>query len=64
MNVSGLSQAIIYSILQSWGPEGLQIQLEAVQQEYTKRRDALHEYAKKYIGEYADWYLPSAGKPL
>jgi kynurenine/2-aminoadipate aminotransferase len=49
LHVSGISQAILYTLLDSWGKSGFEEHLLLVQQEYTKRRDTLVTFAEKYL---------------
>lgn len=49
LHVSGISQAILYTLLQDWGKSGFEDHILQVQKEYTKRRDTLISYADKYL---------------
>jgi len=61
LHSSGLSQAILVEILNSWGKEGFDHQLEAIRHEYTKRRDVIIEACEKYLVGLAEWEVPTAG---
>eukprot|EP01116_Phalansterium_solitarium_P024760 TRINITY_DN915_c2_g1_i2.p1 TRINITY_DN915_c2_g1~~TRINITY_DN915_c2_g1_i2.p1 ORF type:complete len:429 (+),score=144.14 TRINITY_DN915_c2_g1_i2:457-1743(+) len=61
LHPSGVSQAILYTILSSWGADGWEKQLLAIQETYTKRRDALIRSAERHLQGLAEWHTPSAG---
>ena len=59
--LSGVSQTIVHSMLEGWGPTGLDTHLRRLQWMYTVRRNRLHTAASKHLNGLATWTLPSAG---
>lgn len=49
-------------MLKAWGKEGWDKQMQAVQKEYTRRRDVLVKAAEKHLKGLAEWSIPNAGK--
>ncbi|PWN42783.1 PLP-dependent transferase [Ceraceosorus guamensis] len=64
---SGLAQAVIYRLLQHWGPEGLLRHVDSVASFYEARRDAFERHAQNILGTaggkvaVAEWVTPVAG---
>jgi len=61
LHTSGLSQAILFTILSTWGKEGWEKQIRAIQDTYAKRRDTMIRAAEAHLVGLAEWFLPSAG---
>jgi len=61
LHTSGLSQMVLFSIVNKWGKDGWDKQIKAVEKTYTERRDALISYAEKYLKGLAEWHIPAAG---
>ena len=57
----GLSQAVVSSMLQAWGPTGLDKHLHNIQRTYCYRCGVLVYAANKYLTGLAEWHVPSAG---
>ena len=62
LHTSGLSQIVLYSVLNKWGKEGWEKQMDEVQKLYTERRDLLLGFAEKHLKGLAEWHVPSAGE--
>jgi len=61
LHACGVSQALMVSILDSWGVEGFQNHVEGIRQFYKERRDICHRLATKHLSDLAEWTVPSAG---
>eukprot|EP00035_Acanthoeca_spectabilis_P039389 m.61726 g.61726 ORF g.61726 m.61726 type:complete len:507 (+) comp9576_c0_seq1:1383-2903(+) len=59
--LSGVSQTVLLTLLQGWGPEGFDAHLRRIQHLYRTRRDRLHAAASAALTGLADWVLPDAG---
>lgn len=59
--LSGVSQTVLLTLLQGWGPEGFDTHLRRIQHLYRTRRDRLHAAASAALTGLADWVLPDAG---
>ncbi|KAJ3274095.1 hypothetical protein HDV01_003588 [Terramyces sp. JEL0728] len=58
---SGLSQQIIYSILNSWGIDGFVQHTRQITEYYKQRRDIFQKALQKHLAGLATWNLPDAG---
>jgi kynurenine/2-aminoadipate aminotransferase len=63
MQVSGIAQATLMSILRKWGDEGWERQVSRVQDHYGSQRDIALDAADRYLRQpgLADFWVPSAG---
>jgi len=61
LQVSSLTQAIIHTLLTSWGYDGFKRHTERVSELYRARRDIFENAMKKHLGDLADWITPEAG---
>ena len=59
---SGVSQALLLKLLQSWSKEGFEAHLALVRKEYRRRRDLAAQAAKEaFVGKKVDFHIPRAG---
>ncbi|EPY52287.1 aromatic aminotransferase [Schizosaccharomyces cryophilus OY26] len=59
---SGISQVALYAILNHWKQEGFFLWLQELQRTYTTRRNALLQYADKYLpNSICSYQIPNAG---
>ncbi|KIJ51492.1 hypothetical protein M422DRAFT_224146 [Sphaerobolus stellatus SS14] len=61
LQVSSLTQIIVYNLLASWGYEGFKKHTEQVSEIYLARRDAFETAMKKHLTGLAEWVAPEAG---
>jgi len=61
LHTSGISQAIVISLLKHWGTEGFDNQVKKVQQYYTDKRDMFLSSANKYLKGLCEWDIPTGG---
>ena len=54
-HVSGVSQAMIVSMLRTWGWEGWEKHLKRIEEGYKKRRDAFISACEKHLTGLATW---------
>jgi hypothetical protein len=59
--LSGVSQTVVHTMLDGWGPEGFDMHLQRLQWMYTGRRNRLHTAATRHLTGLAEWTLPTAG---
>ncbi|RKP14159.1 pyridoxal phosphate-dependent transferase [Piptocephalis cylindrospora] len=58
---SGFSEAVVESLMRSWGPEGWDTHLRGVRETYRRRRDALLKACQRELTGLAEWSAPVAG---
>uniref|UniRef100_A0A6B2LNC4 Aminotransferase class I/classII domain-containing protein n=1 Tax=Arcella intermedia TaxID=1963864 RepID=A0A6B2LNC4_9EUKA len=61
MHTSGVSQAIVLTLLQHWGPEGLDKHIQKVQDFYISKRNFFDTFANLHLKDLCSWTTPSAG---
>lgn len=63
MQVSGIAQAVMCTILREWGDGGWRAQINRVVDHYAEQRDFALDAAEEYLREpeLADFWVPSAG---
>ncbi|KAI9230104.1 MAG: aromatic amino acid aminotransferase C56E4.03 [Piptocephalis tieghemiana] len=58
---SGFTEAIVESLMRSWGPTGWDEHLQGVRDTYRRRRDALLRVCERELKGLAEWTVPVAG---
>jgi len=61
LHTSGVSQAILFALLEHWGSDGLLQHIRFVQNAYRQKRDLFFGILEKHLKEEATWFKPSAG---
>ena len=61
LHTSGISQALLVSVLDSWGPKGWDRHVANVQGVYARRRDWMLGFCDRHLQGKATWTAPSAG---
>eukprot|EP01100_Stratorugosa_tubuloviscum_P003745 TRINITY_DN1902_c0_g1_i1.p1 TRINITY_DN1902_c0_g1~~TRINITY_DN1902_c0_g1_i1.p1 ORF type:complete len:450 (-),score=189.85 TRINITY_DN1902_c0_g1_i1:54-1403(-) len=61
LHTSGLTQAVILSLLKHWGRSGWENHIEQVQKFYKMKRDELLGAANEHLTGLAEWDIPTAG---
>jgi len=61
LQVSSLTQAITFTLLDSWGYDGFMKHTETVANFYRKKRDVFESAMKKHLSGLAEWNTPEAG---
>lgn len=56
-----LSQVVIASLLQQWGPQGFEQHVKDMQLGYARRAHTLHTAAEQHLAGLAEWQEPQAG---
>jgi kynurenine/2-aminoadipate aminotransferase len=62
LHASGLSQALLLTLVDHWGAERLHSHLDEVAKVYRKRRDLCLRLSEKYLTGLAEWRTPEAGR--
>ena len=62
-SISGVTQAVLFAVLQRWGDDGFAEHVKGLQATYTHRRDALMKAMDRHLGStgLASWAVPAAG---
>jgi kynurenine/2-aminoadipate aminotransferase len=58
---SGVSQAMLQKVLDTWGMDGFQAHCQEVAEFYTQRRNAMVQAAERHLVGLAQWSIPDAG---
>lgn len=61
LHACGISQAITCEILNQWGEEGFNNHVQQVRDFYKNKRDICNNLASKYLKDFVDWTVPTAG---
>ncbi len=61
LHTSGISQALLVSVLDSWGRKGWEQHVANVQGVYARRRDWMLGFCERHLQGKATWTAPSAG---
>lgn len=61
LHASGLSQALVALVLQTWGPEGWSSHVARVARYYAAQGQAASQAAQEHLGGWAEWRTPEAG---
>lgn len=61
LQVSSLTQAIVHSLLSSWGYDNFKKHTEGVSALYLRKRDIFEAAMKKHLKGLAEWVTPEAG---
>lgn len=61
LHSSGLSQALVAKILQSWGPPAFDAHIASVRSFYSQRAQAFEQAAQRHLSGLAEWSTPTAG---
>ncbi|KNC78098.1 hypothetical protein SARC_09449 [Sphaeroforma arctica JP610] len=61
LHTCGVSQGLVYALLNKWGPDGFEEHVQKVTAMYAKRRDDFMASAKKHITGKAEFHAPAAG---
>ncbi|GJJ07751.1 hypothetical protein Clacol_001956 [Clathrus columnatus] len=61
LQVSSLTQAIVFSLLSDWGYDGFGKHIEHVSQFYRSKRDVFQSAMKRHLDGLAEWEVPVAG---
>jgi len=61
LQAASLSQAVVYSLLSSWGYEGFRKHTEHVAQFYRAKRDIFETAMRKHLDGLVEWITPEAG---
>ncbi|KAF8577771.1 PLP-dependent transferase [Ramaria rubella] len=61
LQVSSLTQTIVFTLLSSWGYEGFRKHTENVSELYRTKRDVFETAMKLHLDGLADWVTPEAG---
>ncbi|KAF9001590.1 pyridoxal phosphate-dependent transferase [Cyathus striatus] len=61
LQVSSFTQAVVQTLLESWGYDGFVRHTERVSAFYREKRDVFEKAMKKYLNGLAEWVSPEAG---
>ncbi|KAF8626924.1 hypothetical protein AX17_006425 [Amanita inopinata Kibby_2008] len=61
LQVSSLTQMMIFKLLESWGYDGFQVHTARVADFYREKRDMFERAMKKHLEGLAEWNTPEAG---
>ncbi|GAB4818408.1 hypothetical protein N2152v2_005454 [Parachlorella kessleri] len=61
LGASGVTQLMTWQVLSTWGDEGLECHVCAMQREYARRADIIHSAAHRELAGLAQWERPVAG---
>ncbi len=61
LHASGLTQMLVYKLLDQWGIEGFKSHIQKVKDFYSQKRDVTLKAAEKHLTGLAEWSPPSAG---
>lgn len=61
LHTSGVSQALLLSVLKTWGTEGWLAHLKRVRAFYSQRRNVFLRCLEKHLTGVAEWWVPNAG---
>lgn len=61
LHASSLSQALVYKLLSTWGPEKFEEHLKEVQNFYRQKRDMMVSLVEKHLTGLAEWSIPQGG---
>mmetsp|Transcript_33094 Transcript_33094/g.72079 ORF Transcript_33094/g.72079 Transcript_33094/m.72079 type:complete len:437 (+) Transcript_33094:41-1351(+) len=60
-SVSAFEQKALLNLLQDWGPEGLNLQLQRLQFTYARKRDFLVAACERHLQGLCRWHVPDFG---
>jgi kynurenine/2-aminoadipate aminotransferase len=61
LHASGLTQMLVYKLLDQWGIDGFRSHIQKVKNFYSQKRDVTLKAAEKHLTGLAEWSPPSAG---
>jgi kynurenine/2-aminoadipate aminotransferase len=61
LHASGLTQMLVYKLLDQWGTDGFKKHIQKVKDFYSEKRDVTLRAAEKHLKGLAEWSPPSAG---
>lgn len=61
LQVSSLTQAVVFSLLSNWRYEGFKHHINHVSQFYREKRDVFEKAMNKHLKGLAEWVTPEAG---
>lgn len=61
LHASGLTQMLVYKLLDQWGMDGFKAHIQKVKDFYSEKRDITLQAAEKHLRGLAEWSAPSAG---
>ena len=61
LHTSGVSQVMVYALLEKWGIQGFLDHVDRVSEFYKSKKDAFIQSAEKHLTGLAEWNEPNAG---